>query len=173
MVANPLVKLAKEAVESYIRNNKIIGPDSTLPGKYLKEKAGVFVSIHRNGKLRGCIGTYAPTKENIAREIIANAIEAATGDPRFDTVKKSDLPLLAYEVYILEKPELIDSASKLDPKVFGVIVTGNESKRTGLLLPGLEGIDTVEQQLACVCQKAGIDPNEEKTMLYRFRAEKF
>jgi len=97
---HPLVKLAKQAVESYIQEGKIITPPADLPLEYLQKKAAVFVSLHQNNELRGCIGTYLPTKENIAQEVIANAIAAASEDPRFNPITKEDLPNLKYEVYI-------------------------------------------------------------------------
>lgn len=170
---HPLVKLAQQAVENYVQNGKVIAPPVDLPLEYLQKKAGVFVSIHQNGELRGCIGTYLPTKENIALETIANAIEAAEGDPRFNPVTENDLPFLQYEVYVLEKPQPVRNISELDPKKYGVIVYGAQSHKSALLLPGLENIDTTEKQLACVCQKAGINPSFEKLILQKFRAQKF
>jgi len=170
---HPLVKLAKQAVESYIQEGKIIAPPADLPLEYLQKKAAAFVSLHQNNELRGCIGTYLPTKENIAQEVIANAIAAASEDPRFNPITKEDLPNLKYEVYILEKPQLVKSIDELNPKIFGVIVSGSQSKRLALLLPDLEGIDTIEQQLNCVCQKAGIDPTREKLIVQKFRAQEF
>jgi len=171
--SHPLVSLAKSAVEAFIKDGKIISPPLDLPREYLEQKAGAFVSLHIDKELRGCIGTYMPTKENVAFEVIANAISAATDDPRFEPLTKNDLAELSYEVYILEKPEPVKSLDELDPKKFGVIVTGTRSHRSGLLLPGLKGINTVEQQLGCVTQKAGIDPAEEKLVIQKFHAEKF
>lgn len=168
-----LVKLAKFAIEAHVKNGKIIDPQADLAPEYFYKKAGVFVSIHKNNELRGCIGTYLPTKKNVAEEVIANAIEAATDDPRFNPITEKDLADLEYEVYILQPPEPVKSLDELDPKVLGVIVMGDKSHRSALLLPDLEGIDTVEQQLACVCQKAGIDPAGEKLAVQKFRAKKF
>ena len=170
---HPLAALAKATVENFVESGKTAVPPADLEPRFLKEKAGVFVSIHKNGELRGCIGTYLPTKDNIALEVITNAISAATDDPRFEPLAKKDLADLSYEVYILEEPVPIKSFGELDPKKFGVIVFGSESHRSALLLPGLEGIDTIEQQLGCVARKAGIDPAREKLMVKKFRAEKF
>lgn len=170
---HPLVQLAKDAVNEFVLKNKTIEPPAYLPPEYLNEKAGTFVTITDNGALRGCIGTYLPTKNNIAQEIIANAIAAATDDPRFAPLAPSELDKLSYEVYILEKPEPVRSPNELDPKIWGVIVSGVKSRRSALLLPGLDGIDTIEQQLGCVTQKAGIDPAEEKLAVQKFRAAKF
>ena len=170
---HPLARLAQEAVVKYVLENKIIDPPACLDEDYCQKKSGVFVSIKQNGQLRGCIGTYLPTKESIAQEVIANAIEAAAEDPRFDPITKKDLPNLSYEVYVLEKLKPVKSLDELDPKIFGVIVAGVKTRRQALLLPGLEGIDTIEQQISCVCQKAGIDPSQEKISIFRFMARKF
>jgi len=170
---HPLVKLAQQAVETYIQSGETVSPPLDFPREYSEQKAGVFVSLHIGKELRGCIGTYGPTKDNLALEVIANAILAATGDPRFNPLEQTDLVSLSYEVYVLEKPEPVKSLDELDPKIFGVIVFGTRSHRSALLLPGLEGIDTVEQQLTCVTQKAGIDPAKEKLAVQKFRAEKF
>ena len=144
-----------------------------MPPEFLNKKTGTFVTITERGELRGCIGTYLPTKDNVALEVIANAILAATDDPRFAPLTENDLAQLSYEVYVLDKPEPVKSFDELDPKKFGVIVAGSRSHRSALLLPGLEGIDTVEQQLTCVTQKAGIDPAQEKLAVQKFRAQKF
>lgn len=133
--------------------------------KCLRIKQGVFCSIHKDGRLRGCIGTIGPTKENIAQEIVANAISAATRDPRFDPIQKHELAKLSYSVDVLSKPEKIDSRDQLDVKRYGVIVTHNEKR--GLLLPNLDGVDTVSEQIAIAKQKAGIW-DDEPVELQRF-----
>ena len=120
-----LPELAKMAVESYINEEKIISPDSVapdLPAEFFKEKAGVFVTIEKGGELRGCVGTYLPVYENIAQEVVNNAIAAATQDCRFEPVQKSDLPYLGYMVYILSKLEPVRSMEELDPEKYGVVV---------------------------------------------------
>ena len=183
---HPLVSLAKSAVENYILEKKIISPPEDLPKEFLKRRAGTFVTIEKNGELRGCIGTYLPTRENIVQEIIFNAIAAATEDWRFGPVEKEELPYLSYTVYILSEPELVKDISELDPKKYGVIVKsvpispsgdvifdGHFVPKTGVLLPDLEGVDTVEKQIFIACQKAGIDPQRERFLIYRFTAEKF
>jgi AmmeMemoRadiSam system protein A len=184
---HPLVLLAKSSVENYIKTGKIISFSKDLPEEFLKTKAGVFVTIEKNGQLRGCIGTYLPTKENIAKEIIENAIIAATEDYRFRPIKNEELPLLSYTVYILGEPEQIKNIKELNPKKYGIIVKNillpiTEKKdaifdewpkvKSGLLLPDLEGINTAEEQITIACQKAGIDPKEEIT-IYRFSAKKY
>jgi len=169
---NPYTTLAKLAVETYIKDNKIIGPPKNLPQEFLLKKAGAFVTILENGNLKGCIGTYLPTRENIAQEIIHNAITAATEDYRFNSVTENDLDNLSYEVYILEKPEKIKNISELDPLKYGVLVKSNTGK-SGLLLPDLEGLNTTEKQLEAVCVKAGINPELENIEIYKFEAKKY
>jgi len=164
--------LAKQAVEKYIRKGEVLGVPKKLPAEFNK-KAGVFVTIYNNGKLRGCIGTYLPTKENLAQEIIDNAISAATNDWRFPQIFDVELPNIKYEVSILEKPEQIKKIKKLDPKKYGIIVKGQSSGRSALLLPDLEGLATTAKQLAACLEKAGIDLKEEKIIIYRFKATKY
>lgn len=159
------VQLARATVESYVRQGKV--PDvTTLEGsELLNKRAGAFVSIHKNGRLRGCIGTILPVRENLAQEIIHNAVSAATQDPRFEPITAGELPFLDIKVDELMPPEDIASAGELDVKKYGVIVTNG--MRRGLLLPDLEGVDTVEQQIDIARQKAGIGSHE-KLKLQRF-----
>lgn len=167
---HPLVKLAKETIESYVRHGKIPKPPSPLPEE-MKGRAGVFVSIHtRDGALRGCIGTIEPTRPNIAEEVIYNAIAAATRDPRFPPITPAELDDLVINVDVLSPPERIYSLDELDPKRYGVIV--QSGWRRGLLLPDLEGVDTVEQQVDIARRKAGIGPRE-PVELYRFEVKRY
>ncbi|GBD95172.1 hypothetical protein BMS3Abin06_00035 [bacterium BMS3Abin06] len=166
---HPLVKLAKETVEQYILNGKIIKPPAE-PAPEMTEKAGVFVSIKKKGELRGCIGTFQPTAENVASEIIQNAISAATQDPRFAPVNSSELDDLEYSVDVLTKPERVGSKKDLDPERYGVIV--KSGVRRGLLLPDLEGVNTVDEQVGIACMKAGID-SDENIELYRFEVKRY
>ncbi len=147
------VLLAKRTIEDYLRSGKVISPPSRIPEVFQK-KAGTFVSLHKKGKLRGCIGTYLPTQDNLANEIIKNAISAATQDPRFPPVDTSEIRDLEISVDVLSKPEPVKSKRELDPKKYGVIVSKGWQK--GLLLPDLEGVDTVKQQLEIAKQKAGL-----------------
>ena len=163
-----LVKLAKKTVETYVKEGKTPKPKKLTPK--MKEKAGVFVSIHKFGQLRGCIGTFEPTKPNVAKETIVNAISSATRDPRFPPIAPSELGDLSYSVDVLTKPEPIESKDQLDPKKYGVIVECGF--RRGLLLPDLEGVDTVDYQIDICCQKAGIMPNE-PIKLYRFEVKRY
>jgi AmmeMemoRadiSam system protein A len=165
---HPLVKLAKEAVENYVRHGKVVKPTELTPE--MKKRAGVFVSLKKRGQLRGCIGTFLPTRENIAEEIVANAISSAVHDPRFFPVAPDELEELEYSVDVLSEPEPVRSASELDPKKYGVIVECGY--RRGLLLPDLEGVDTVEEQIRICRAKAGIAPDE-PVKLYRFQVERY
>lgn len=159
------VRLARASLESYIRDGKILEVPEDLPAEMQKTRAGAFVSIHKHGKLRGCIGTILPTADSLAEEIIENAVSAATRDPRFDSITEDELQWLEINVDVLTTPEPIDSADKLDVKKYGVIVTSGHKR--GLLLPDLDGVDTVEQQIRIASQKAGIHPGE-KISLQRF-----
>ena len=167
-VLHPVVKLAKDTVESYIRKGRTPRPKKLTPE--MKEQAGVFVSLHKHGQLRGCIGTFEPKERNVAEEIIANAISSSTRDPRFHPVTMSELNDLEYSVDILTKPEPVTDISQLDPKEYGVIVESGWKK--GLLLPDLEGVDSIEEQIAICRLKAGISASE-PLKLYRFQVRRF
>ncbi|HEX7364934.1 MAG TPA: AmmeMemoRadiSam system protein A [Dehalococcoidia bacterium] len=165
---HPVIELARKAVEKYIVEGKIYRPRKL--DAEMRKRAGVFVSIKKHGELRGCIGTFSPTRANVAQEIIANAISSATQDPRFWPVIPSELKELEYSVDILTEPEPVDGVDQLDPKKYGVIVECGY--RRGLLLPDLEGVDKVEEQIDICRAKAGIAANE-PIGLYRFRVERF
>lgn len=166
---DPYIKLAKDTVEAYVKTGNLASQGETLRG-YIR-RAGVFVSIHtKSGELRGCIGTFLPTQPNMAQEIIHNAIAAAASDPRFPPVTPAELPSLIYSVDILSEPELVANQQSLDPKKYGLIVQSANGKH-GLLLPDLEGVDTVEEQIAICRQKAWISKDEPIT-LSRFTVER-
>lgn len=175
---NEYTKLAKNTIETYIETGKKIVISENLPEEFYNCQKGVFVTIYKKSdnntekELRGCIGTYAPTKENIAQEIIDNAISAATNDHRFSPVTKKDLNNLFYEVSLLNPPEQTDSIESLDAKKYGVIVRSQNGK-TGLLLPDIDGVDMPEHQISIACQKAGIDLEKEKIELFRFTVTKY
>jgi len=164
------VRLARETIENYIKQGKIITPPLNLPKEMINQKAGVFVSLKKFGDLRGCIGTFVPTQGNIAQEIIKNAVSAAVDDPRFSPVNASELEGLFISVDVLSAPEEVKDNSQLDPKKYGVIVSSGYKK--GLLLPDLEGVDTVEYQIDIARRKAGIYPDE-KVKLYRFEVKRY
>ena len=164
---DPYVALAKNTIERYIKERKVYKPAAEeLTEEMRNGRAGAFVSIHENGDLRGCIGTIAPTRPNLAEEIISNAIMAATRDPRFRPVVENELPCLSISVDVLGAAEPIRSKAELDVKRYGVIV--EKGRRRGLLLPDLEGVDTVDYQVEIAKRKAGIFEDDEDVQLYRF-----
>ncbi len=166
---HPLIKLAKNAVEKYVTKGETI----SLPDELTQEmstRSGVFICIKKKGELRGCIGTYSPTTPNVAMEIIQNAISAAAQDPRFSPVDPSELKDLEYSVDVLSPPEKVDGPGSLDPRHYGVIV--RKGNRSGLLLPDLEGVNTVNEQIRIAALKAGISPDEDME-LYRFEVKRY
>jgi AmmeMemoRadiSam system protein A len=171
-MAHPLVELAKETVESYVREKRTIKPPEE-PVPEMQGRAGTFVSLHDSrGNLRGCIGTIEPQQPTVAQEVIQNAISAATRDPRFPPVQPEELEDLDIKVDVLTEPELIDSLDQLDPKRYGDIVESESGWRRGLLLPDLEGVDTVEYQVDIAMRKAGIHPGD-PMQLYRFEVKRY
>ena len=160
------VRLARQTIEAYIGERKQISIPRDLPEEMYESRAGVFVSLKEEGRLRGCIGTIAPVQKNIAEEIIANAISASTKDPRFHPVQPDELDKLVYSVDVLGTPAAITSPDELDVKRYGVIVT--KGRKRGLLLPNLDGVDTVEDQITIAKQKAGISTYDDDVQLERF-----
>jgi AmmeMemoRadiSam system protein A len=165
---HPLVRLAKRSVESYVKQGKVIQAKRLTPE--MKPRAGVFVSIHKGGELRGCIGTIEPQRNNVAEEIITNAISSASRDPRFYPVTPDELGDLEYSVDVLTKPRPVKSRKQLDARRYGVIVEAGS--RRGLLLPDLQGVDSADYQIDICRQKAGIMPGE-PVKLYRFEVERY
>ena len=165
---HPYVRLAQEAVESYVRYHQVVEPFDLTPE--MRRRAAAFVSIKKLGDLRGCIGTVEPAYVDLAHEIIQNAIAAATRDPRFEPVAEGELPHLTYSVDVLSPPEHIDGPEALDPRRYGVIV--QSGRRRGLLLPDLPGVESVEEQVAIARAKGGILPGEPAD-LYRFQVERY
>ncbi len=164
-------RLARKAIREYLRTGKVIPLPSKIP-KEFKKQAGAFVSLHKRGKLRGCIGTYLPQQKNVASEIVKNAISAATGDPRFPAVRVGELDELEISVDVLSPPEPIPSKEALDPDKYGVIVS--KGWQRGLLLPNLEGVNTVEEQLEIAKRKAGLNRiPDEKVEIQRFTVARY
>ncbi|MFC1560158.1 AmmeMemoRadiSam system protein A [Candidatus Margulisiibacteriota bacterium] len=166
---HPLVDLAVKAVNTFVKEGNTISPPAILSDE-MRGKAGVFVSLHKGESLRGCIGTTAATRANVAEEIIVNAISAATRDPRFPPVTKDELPGLTVKVDVLGGHEKIDDISQLDAKKYGVIVVSGGKK--GLLLPDLEGVSTPEQQIE-ICKKKAWISEGEPLELYRFQVKRY
>ena len=156
------VRLARETIEKYIARREKNTVPGWAPAEMTERKAGVFVSIHKEGRLRGCIGTILPVRRSVAEEIICNAVSAATGDPRFDPVRPEELDKLEINVDVLSTPERIESRDELDVKRYGVIVSSGS--RRGLLLPDLDGIDTVDEQIDIARKKGGISLRDNITL---------
>ncbi|MBR2518923.1 MAG: AmmeMemoRadiSam system protein A [Selenomonadaceae bacterium] len=159
------VKLARHSLETFVKTHKPAELPENLPAELLNRRAGAFVSLHKDGNLRGCIGTIMATRNNLAEEILQNAISACSQDPRFDPVTVDELDDIKYSVDVLGEPERIFSVKDLDVRRYGVIV--ENGGRRGLLLPDLEGVDTVEEQIAIAKRKGNIRPDE-KVSLWRF-----
>lgn len=166
---HPLVKLARDTIETYVKTGKITPPPSALTEE-MKGRAGTFVSIKKHGELRGCIGTLSPTQPNVALEIIQNAISASTKDSRFPPVTSQELNDIDISVDILSEPEMVSSPDELDTKIYGVIVS--KGWRKGLLLPDIEGVNTVEEQIYIAKRKAGISPDEDVELM-RFEVKRY
>jgi len=202
---DPYLELVKDAIKNWVKFGKMIPIPQNLPKSMLEERAGVFVSLHQKGDdslrglprrlalamrgrkpreqvrvLRGCIGTYFPTQKNIGLEIIHNAIEAATSDPRFPPVTQDELPQLIFSVDILSQPELVGKvvnpadlmtiSTKLDPKKYGIIISAVSGRRA-LLLPDIPGVETIDEQVQICRQKAWISKDEPIT-ISRFTVER-
>jgi AmmeMemoRadiSam system protein A len=166
---SPHVDLAEKAIKAYITKRQIISPPDNI-SEELTQPAASFVCLKKHGDLRGCIGTIQPVHETLAEEIIRNAISAATEDPRFLAVEADELEQLEYSVDVLTSPEKVDDVSDLDPRKYGVIV--QSGMKRGLLLPDLEGVDTVEEQIDIASRKAGIHRGEPVT-LFRFEVKRY
>jgi AmmeMemoRadiSam system protein A len=166
--SHPLVRLAKDAVDTFVLFGRVIEPTDVPPP--LQQPAGAFVSIKRGRTLRGCIGTIEPVQESLAREVVRNAIDSATRDPRFLPVEPQELGELSYSVDVLSPPEPVSGPEELDVKRYGLIVRCG--LRRGLLLPDIEGVNSVEEQIAIAKAKAGILPDEPVEM-FRFTVQRF
>jgi AmmeMemoRadiSam system protein A len=166
---DPRVKLAVAAIEAYVRDGKTIPVPPDVPEDLLNSRAGVFVCLKKDGELRGCIGTIEPVQPCVAEEIVANAVSAAIHDPRFLPVSTRELDELEYSVDVLTPAEEC-SFDDLDPRQYGVIVECGGKR--GLLLPDLEGVDTVDYQVDIARRKGGIGPYED-AKLYRFEVIRY
>ncbi len=165
-----ITDLARRAVEDYIISGREVEINEDELPEILKEKAGVFVTLKKNNKLRGCMGTFSPVQKNAAYEIVSNAMTAAENDPRFPEVNKEELNDIKISVDILSEPEQVRDQAELNPEKYGILVKGGH--QTGLLLPDLEGIETAEEQLNIAKRKAGLKENAE-VEIYRFTVSRF
>lgn len=152
------VQLARRTIEAYVRTGEMIPVPEGLPEEMYRKRAGVFVSIKEEGRLRGCIGTIQAAQPSLVQEIIENAVSACSRDPRFPAIGRDELDKLSISVDVLGDTEKISSAEELDVKRYGVVVT--RGYKRGLLLPNLDGVDTVEEQIAIAKRKAGIGEND-------------
>ena len=157
--SDAFVKLARASVESWVRDRRVFPLPADLPAELRARRAGAFVSIHKNGQLRGCIGTISAAEDCLGQEIIQNAVSASSRDPRFSPITPDELRYLEISVDVLGDAEPVDSPDKLDAKRYGVIVT--RGRKRGLLLPDLDGVDTVEEQIRIAKKKAGIREDED------------
>lgn len=167
---SPHVKLALQTISDFVRTGKIIEIPSDTPDVLTGRSAGVFVSLHKFGELRGCIGTIQATTDSIAEEIINNAVSAASRDWRFQPVEPNELAELECSVDVLDAAEPVTDISEMDPSIYGVIV--RRGSRKGLLLPDLDGVDSVEDQIAIALRKAGI-AEDESYELFRFKVTRY
>ena len=157
--SDAFVKLARASVESWVRDRRVLSLPADLPAELRARRAGAFVSIHKNAQLRGCIGTISAAEDCLGQEIIQNAVSASSRDPRFSPITPDELRYLEISVDVLGDAEPVDSPDKLDVKRYGVIVT--RGRKRGLLLPDLDGVDTVEEQIRIAKKKAGIREDED------------
>jgi AmmeMemoRadiSam system protein A len=171
-VENVLTGLARLAVETFVRRGHLIDAPSGDSHPALLQPAPCFVCIKTlDRRLRGCIGTVEPARDTLAEEIVVNAVGAATRDPRFRPITAGELASIFYTVDVLDTPEPA-RVEDLDPKLFGVIVENVDGSRRGLLLPDIDGVETVGRQIQIAAQKAGISPHA-PLKLYRFRVRRY
>jgi AmmeMemoRadiSam system protein A len=157
------------SAEHFIETGKPLTCPDPLP-ESLKKNAGVFVSIKKQGSLRGCIGTITPKYKNLAEEVIQNALLAASQDPRFNPIQQRELPSLTFSVDVLTPLEKIENLQGHNIKQLGLLVQG-EGKQ-GVLLPDLENIKSAEQQLK-VCLKKGGFNSLDTYEIFRFEVKRF
>jgi AmmeMemoRadiSam system protein A len=170
-MGHPLIDVAREAIRAHLEGSAPAHSpdrDNTLPW-------GVFVSLHgpragrEEGLLRGCIASLNPVAGSLEEEVGRVAISSAISDPRFAPLRSEEVDDLQITVYLLDAPEEVDGPEELDPRRYGIIVTGRGGRR-GLLLPDLPGIDRAEYQLEAATRKAGLTPGSEIS-IQRFSAE--
>lgn len=167
-MSHPTVKLALEAVRYFLNTGKPLPYPQNL-SKEFHEGSAVFVSIKKDHKLRGCVGSITPQTKSLGSEIIRNAVSAATKDPRFPPISKLELANLTFSVDVLTPLESVKEISELDPKKYGLVI--RQGSKSGLLLPDLDGVKTVERQVEICKNKAGIAQSESVTM-FRFQVNR-
>ncbi len=171
-IRHPLVRLAAEAIQVFVVEQRVLDPPESLLAEVpaAHQPAGAFVSLKRGGHLRGCVGNTTPTRPTLAAEVINTAISAATRDPRFPAVDRVELEDLVVAVDVLDSPMPVLHLSELDHRRYGVIV--RSGTKQGVLLPDIEGINSVTEQLAVAREKAGLTP-EEVAEWFRFEVTRY
>lgn len=171
---NPYTDLARASLEHYLKHQTLLAVPDDLPDEFYKQKRGTFVSWHdKDMGLRGCIGTFMPTTQNIAEEIIDNAVQSGVHDPRFFPIGHDELNNLTCKVDVLSDLEYIQNMERdLNPRKYGVYITTPDG-RSGILLPDLEGVDTIYQQVGIACQKGDIDPQNDDISVRRFTVDRY
>ena len=159
-------EFGRRAIDTYLRTRRLIDPPQPIPVD-LQAPSAVFVTLRKDGELRGCVGSVRPTEATAAHELIRYAVASAVRDPRFDPVRIDEVSALMIKVQLLDPPEPVTDIAALDPNTYGLIVRHGD--RQALLLPGIDGIETPEQQILAACEKAGIDRHA-PLELERFRA---
>jgi len=166
---HPYVSLARESIHHYLSHHEKLSCPSPLSND-LKSRSGAFVSIKKLHQLRGCIGTLEPCEPSLAMEIIENALKAALHDPRFSPITSDELQDLTYSIDVVRPMEKVSNASELDHKVYGLVVKSNGKQ--GVLLPDLEGVESIEEQIQ-ICRGKGRIPDDAPIEMHRFRVERF
>jgi AmmeMemoRadiSam system protein A len=170
---HPYVRLARLTAYRLLRREPLpkSGAEVAANTDIWGMERACFVSIKTlRHSLRGCIGTILPTQPSVDREIIANAAASSTRDPRFPPMRAEELDNVVFSVDVLSLPEPVSDRKELDPAVWGVIVSRGWQR--GVLLPDLEGVDTVERQLEIAAQKAGL-PGLDAVTIERFRVDRY
>ena len=170
--AHPLVKLAAQAIETFLSDQRVIEPPETLFTEMpdARMRAGVFVCLKRQGELRGCVGTTEPVQGTLAKEVIENAIGSAIRDPRFPPIQRSELEDLEISVDVLGPAELVLDLSGLDHRRYGIIL--RSGLRHGVLLPDIEGINSVAEQVEVARKKAGLR-SDDPVEIRRFEVKRY
>jgi AmmeMemoRadiSam system protein A len=167
-------KIAYGAISEYFESTSTKKIESQDIPDILKPKKSCFVTLKTSDdKLRGCIGTLEPRYDNLYKEIIKNAISSAFNDHRFSPLSRVEFKTIKITVEVLSILEEINDIKQLNPKIFGAVISDNYGRR-GVLLPDIEGVDTVEQQIEIIKRKAGILQESNKGLsFFRFQSEKF
>lgn len=173
---SPYAKYALRVIQSFLLkgDEDVSIKDISGRGNLFKMQRACFVTLHKkDGSLRGCIGTIEPVYKNLAQEIRHNALSAAFNDNRFPPLEANEMGDLEISVDILGQPEKIDNISQLDPEKYGVIVT-DDTYRKAVLLPGIESVKTIAEQVRIVKKKASLEGKpDHKLTFYRFTSTRY